>query len=70
MQKKKMEPKKKTRDDAFLLTGSKFTKLILELQSCEEACEVFPEMYICPVCGNTVDREGFLLHKDPKDLVN
>jgi hypothetical protein len=65
-----MESKKKTREDALIFTGDNFKKLILELQSCEEAVEVFPEMYLCPVCGNCVDREGFLVHKDLSLLVN
>lgn len=62
--------KKKNRLEACELIGDEFRKLVLELESCDEAVEIFPNMYICPCCMSTVDKDGVLVHKSKEILVN
>lgn len=38
------------------------------LESCEEAIQLFEYFHVCPVCGAIADRDGVMLHKI--DFVN
>ena len=60
---------KKKRTDEF------FDKLNWELSSCDEASLIFPEMLVCPVCGNIAEKidltgEFYLVHKSYDELIN
>lgn len=57
---------KKTRDDVFNMTDEEFKSMVMQLESCEEAAQIFDEMIICPVCSAVVNSRGVLYHKDPK----
>lgn len=61
-----MAKKKKAKsEDLEILTDEEFNKLIFELESCEEAAGIIPDMYQCPVCQERVNKDGVLIHKDP-----
>lgn len=49
---------------------NEFLEMLLSLESCDEAIEIFEDMYICPVCLELINNEGVLVHKDPKDIIN
>lgn len=46
-----------------------WAKLAWEVQTCNEAAELFPDMVVCPICLNGID-DGYLRHKHPINVLN
>jgi hypothetical protein len=53
----------KNPDDVFELTEAQFLDFMLRLTSCEEAINVFPDMFICPCCLSVRDDSMTINHK-------
>jgi hypothetical protein len=53
-----------------------WANVILNLTSCDEACEIFPDMGLCPVCGEMEKKvdgtkdDWVLVHKSIENLIN
>lgn len=57
---------KKTRDDICYMDDEQVRDLLMRLESCDEAINIFDELVLCPVCGACIDIYGIMTHKDPK----
>ncbi len=60
----------KSEDEIIFLDEKEFQIYLLKLTSCEEAAEVFPDMFICPTCGAIRDENMTVNHRPPHLLIN
>lgn len=44
-------------------------KLAWEVETCQEAAELFPDMVLCPICLSGME-DGHIVHKHPKAVRN
>lgn len=51
------------------IQDEEWVEMLLSLESCEEAIEIFEDMIQCPVCGAQIN-DGVIRHKSKEEYVN